>query len=185
MTNFVNELFTEEELKQFDKLMKEIKEAGLSQEETYEISPSNQIVELAMRFYNHAIMEYQILIDLNENTKISSVYVENSNSGEYVRIYFKTLDIALFNLEHKGNIKFQEITPMALNTQFVGHRVYNNQETITQSIARIEQNIYTLPYDDLDDYLKGIRDFMNLLNGEESNKDIADGVIEQLRNLKS
>lgn len=74
---------------------------------------------------------------------------------------------------------------MALNTQFVGHRVYNNQETITQSIARIEQNIYTLPYDDLDDYLKGIRDFMNLLNGEESNKDIADEVIEQLRKLKS
>ena len=48
-----------------------------------------------------------------------------------------------------------------------------NKETITQSIARIEQHIYSSPYDDLTDYLQGVRDMLNLINGEENNKEIA------------
>lgn len=55
-----------------------------------------------------------------------------------------------------------------------------NKETITQSIARIERRIYSSPYDDLTDYLQGVRDMLNLINGEENNKEIADAVLQSL-----
>lgn len=54
------------------------------------------------------------------------------------------------------------------------------QETILQSLAKIEYLIYQLPYNELNDYLKGVRDMMNLINGEESNADIANHVLEQV-----
>lgn len=40
--------------------------------------------------------------------------------------------------------------------------------SIIQQLKDIENNIYTIPYDDLNDYLKGIRDMVNLLNGNEN-----------------
>ena len=56
----------------------------------------------------------------------------------------------------------------------------NKQETIIQSLNRIEKVIYSLPYDELTDYLKGIRDIVNMLNHENDSKDFADFVIEKI-----
>ena len=56
----------------------------------------------------------------------------------------------------------------------------NKQETIIQSLAKIEYLIYQLPYDDLSGYLQGVRDMMNLINGEVSNADIANHILEQV-----
>lgn len=60
----------------------------------------------------------------------------------------------------------------------------NNQETILQSLKRIENVIYTIPYDDLTTYLQGVRDIINLVNGEEDNISIADVVTEHIVNLQ-
>lgn len=60
----------------------------------------------------------------------------------------------------------------------------NKQETILQSLRRIEHVIYSLPYDELTDYLKGVRDMINMLNGEEDSKSITNYVIEQMDEAK-
>ena len=54
------------------------------------------------------------------------------------------------------------------------------QETIIQALTRIEYIIYKLPYYQLNDYLKGIRDMINMLNGEENPSEILDHVLEQM-----
>lgn len=54
------------------------------------------------------------------------------------------------------------------------------QETVTQALAKIEYTIYRLPYDQLSDYLKGVRDMINMLNGEENPTEILDHVLEQM-----
>lgn len=41
------------------------------------------------------------------------------------------------------------------------------KKTIIEQISAIKDYIYQVPYDELTDYLKGIRDMTNLLNGEE------------------
>lgn len=43
------------------------------------------------------------------------------------------------------------------------------QKTVIEQLKIISDYIYSEPYDDLTDYLKGIRDMMNLLNGREQN----------------
>ena len=50
-------------------------------------------------------------------------------------------------------------------------------ETMTQSLARVEKEIYTLPYDDLTPYLQGVRDMLNLINGEEKSEEVADTIL--------
>lgn len=60
----------------------------------------------------------------------------------------------------------------------------NKQETILQSLRRIERVIYSLPYDELTDYLKGVRDIINMLNGEESSCCVASHIIEKIDELK-
>ena len=60
----------------------------------------------------------------------------------------------------------------------------NKQETILQSLRRIEQVIYSVPYDELTNYLKGVRDMINMLNGENDSKDFTDYVIEQMDESK-
>ena len=54
------------------------------------------------------------------------------------------------------------------------------QETILQSLAKIEYLIYKLPYDELNDYLQGVRDIIELMNGEKSNVDVASHILEQV-----
>ena len=39
--------------------------------------------------------------------------------------------------------------------------------TIIRQLDKIADYVYAVPYDELTDYLKGIRDMINLLNGEE------------------
>lgn len=58
------------------------------------------------------------------------------------------------------------------------------QETILQSLTRIEKEIYTLPYDDLPLYLQGVRDMINLINGEEDSIEVADTVLFILNSHK-
>ena len=50
-------------------------------------------------------------------------------------------------------------------------------KTIIQSLARVEKEIYTLPYDDLTPYLQGVRDMMNLINGEENSEEVAGTIL--------
>ena len=60
----------------------------------------------------------------------------------------------------------------------------NKQETIIQSLNRIEKVIYSLPFDELTDYLRGVRDMINLINGEENSKSVADFIIERIDETK-
>lgn len=60
----------------------------------------------------------------------------------------------------------------------------NKQETIIQSLNRIEKVIYSLSYDELTDYLKGVRDMINLINGEESSCCVASHIIEKIEETK-
>ena len=57
------------------------------------------------------------------------------------------------------------------------------QETILQSLKRIEDVIYSVPYDNLTIYLQGVKDIINLVNGEEDNISIANCIIEHINNL--
>lgn len=54
-------------------------------------------------------------------------------------------------------------------------------EPITYSITRITNCIYNMPYDNLSDYLKGVRDIINLINAEESSKEIADYIQKECK----
>lgn len=51
------------------------------------------------------------------------------------------------------------------------------KETITQSLSRIENKIYSTSYDSLTPYLQGVRDMMNLINGQEKSKEVADTIL--------
>ena len=44
--------------------------------------------------------------------------------------------------------------------------------TPIQQLKRIEDVIYSVPYDDLTPYLQGIRDMINLLNNEEQDEEV-------------
>lgn len=57
-------------------------------------------------------------------------------------------------------------------------------ETIIQSLDRINSFIYTVPYDVLDDYLQGVRDMINLLNGSENNNGIVENIIKDFNRIK-
>ena len=57
--------------------------------------------------------------------------------------------------------------------------------TIIQELHYIESKIYTIPYDSLTPYLQGIRDMMNLVNGEEPAGDIADSILEKITRLEN
>ena len=59
------------------------------------------------------------------------------------------------------------------------------KETILQSLKRIEDIIYTEPYDDLTDYLQGVRDMINLINGEEPSDEVADTILENFNKIRS
>ena len=51
--------------------------------------------------------------------------------------------------------------------------------TTIQALKRIEQVIYTVEYDNLPDYLQGVRDMINLLNGDEQQEHNLADMIEQ------
>ena len=56
----------------------------------------------------------------------------------------------------------------------------NKQETILQSLAKIEYIICQLQKNDLSEYLRGVRDVINLINGEKPNADIASHILKQV-----
>lgn len=58
-------------------------------------------------------------------------------------------------------------------------------ETILQSLKRVEDIIYSLPYDDLSEYLQGVRDVINMINGEEYSQEVADVIIENFEAKKT
>lgn len=56
--------------------------------------------------------------------------------------------------------------------------------TTIQGLKRIEQVIYTIEYDKLTDYLQGVRDMINLLNGDEQiPRNLADTVEQEIKKL--
>lgn len=55
------------------------------------------------------------------------------------------------------------------------------KETITQSLTRIENKIYSIPYDNLTLYLQGVRDMMNLINGQEKSEEVANTILLCIR----
>jgi len=57
-------------------------------------------------------------------------------------------------------------------------------ETILQSLTRIENIIYSVAYDDLTPYLQGVRDVINIVNGEEPSNDVADTIMRNLKDLQ-
>lgn len=51
---------------------------------------------------------------------------------------------------------------------------------INRLVEQIEEQIYTLNYDDLSNYLKGVRDFINLIKGYEDSESITEYILEQI-----
>lgn len=47
----------------------------------------------------------------------------------------------------------------------------------------VESFIYNVPYDKLDDYLKGVRDMVNLVNASEDSESIAKYILEQINQI--
>lgn len=54
------------------------------------------------------------------------------------------------------------------------------QETILQSLAKIEYLICHLQENEFSEYLQGVRDVINLINGEKPNADIAGYILKQV-----
>lgn len=52
--------------------------------------------------------------------------------------------------------------------------------TIIQSLEVIEKNIYNYAYDDLTPYLQGVRDMINLINGEENSQEISQTILKNI-----
>lgn len=58
------------------------------------------------------------------------------------------------------------------------------KKTIIEQISAIKDYIYQVPYDELTDYLKGIRDMINLLNGEEQDgKELSETVYNTVHKI--
>lgn len=56
--------------------------------------------------------------------------------------------------------------------------------TTIQALKRIEQVIYTVEYDKLPDYLQGVRDMINLLNGDEQQeRNLADMIEQEIKTI--
>lgn len=57
-------------------------------------------------------------------------------------------------------------------------------EKVLESLGKVERIIYSVPYDDLTPYLQGIRDMVNLINGEEDSEAIVETVISNMERIK-
>lgn len=56
--------------------------------------------------------------------------------------------------------------------------------TTIQQLKRIEQVIYTVEYDNLPNYLQGVRDMINLLNGDEQQeRNLADMIEQEIKTI--
>lgn len=155
----------------FKEIAKEFSENLEAIECTYEIDMNNIIESVALKSDDGFL---KMFFYKNDNNEIE-IYAESENTGKTCKIIahdeIDTKLIVANNVGYKFNNELNQI-----NKEFVPEQV----ETITQSIARIEQNIYKVEYDKLSEYLKGIRDFMNLLNGTEDNKSITDYILAEL-----
>ena len=56
--------------------------------------------------------------------------------------------------------------------------------TVINELHELSKIIYTKPYDELSDYLKGIRDMINLVNNEELLLDFVKAEMERDKNAK-
>lgn len=56
--------------------------------------------------------------------------------------------------------------------------------TVIRELNELSKIIYTKPYDELSDYLKGIRDMINLINNEELLLDYVKAEMERDKNAK-
>lgn len=163
-------------LETFNEILAEMKESKDAVEASYNVNDNSEIVEVKLEINQGYCTDYQLIFkryQLDEN-KIE-VYAENQNNGETATVIIGDIaDTKLYIANHVG-YRLNKMLDK-LETRHTGVH-----ETITQSVARIEKQIYAFDYDELPDYLKGVRDFMNLINGEEENISIADYIINQFR----
>ena len=57
-------------------------------------------------------------------------------------------------------------------------------QNIDMLVKQIEKELYKLDYDDLSDYLKRVRDFINLIKEYEDSESITEYILEQIANNK-
>lgn len=142
---------------------------------SYDIMPDNRIDSLTLRIGT----DFQMIFKCS--TGKMSVYVENQINGQYAEMIICDGAVCDTRLYMSKYINFKELEKSGYNLDAIDKQFKPVKlETITQSVARIEENIYNIDYDALSEYLKGIRDFMNLLNGTENNKEIADYILAEL-----
>lgn len=150
-------------------------------EASYDVSPDNMGVEFYETLVLRINTDFQMQFFYNDKGRMN-VYIESQIDGKLAEIEIcdgAECDTRLYMSKY---INFKQLEKDGYSLSKVG-TIFKpvKTETITQSVARIEENIYNIDYDALSDYLKGIRDFMNLLNGTENNKQIADYIISELR----
>lgn len=144
---------------------------------SYDVLPSGNVESLVLNIGT----DYRMDFSKDAHDKMS-VYVESQITGKTAQMIICDGAICDTRLYMSKYINFKELEKDGYTLEAVGKPFKPVKlETITQSVARIEENIYNIDYDALSDYLKGIRDFMNLLNGTENNKEIADYIISELR----
>lgn len=56
-------------------------------------------------------------------------------------------------------------------------------KTIIQTLKSIEDLIYTFDYDAMPEYLQGVRDLLNIVNGTEDNEGVEETIIDECQKL--
>lgn len=53
-----------------------------------------------------------------------------------------------------------------------------------KELDKISTELYSISYDNLNDYLRGIRDLLNIINGSENPKSITKYIIKEVKNVE-
>ena len=53
-----------------------------------------------------------------------------------------------------------------------------------KELNKISKELYSVSYDSLNDYLRGIRDLLNIINGSENPKSITKYIIKEVKYVK-
>ena len=159
----------------FSKLAKEFAENLEAIECTYDINMDDVIQAVVLSIEAEGLKMFFTRNGLNEIT----IYAESQKTGETCNVSFVDEVHTKMAIENYIGFKFSDEL-IKINTKLEEGK----DESMIQSIKRIENVIYTVPYDDLTDYLKGIRDMVNLINSEEDNKSIANFIIEELNKIE-
>lgn len=53
-----------------------------------------------------------------------------------------------------------------------------------KELDKISKELYSIPYDNLNDYLRGVRDLLNIVNGSENPKSITKYILKEVKYVK-